>query len=114
IVDDEIRLAKIGQLLLRGPYEHGVHEQRMVRPRADNAYFDWMIPAREPVETVNPGTDIEIVARALPVDGKGFGCDRDIDGTPPDIRFGVGMFYDSLVLGRAAGFGSRVGYQRAG
>jgi hypothetical protein len=81
----------------------------MVGPRADDAYFDRMIPTREPIETVNPVADIEIVARALAVDGKGLGCDRDIDRAPPNISFGVGMLYDSLVLGRAAGFGSGVG-----
>src|ERR1700751_158247 len=85
----------------------------MVGPRADDAYFDRMIPTREPIETINPVADIEIVAGALAVDGKGLGCDRDIDRAPPNISFGVGMLYDSLVLGRAAGFGSGVGNQRA-
>src|SRR4029077_8876653 len=64
-------------------------------------------------ETINPVADIEIVAGALAVDGKGLGCDRNIDRAPPDISFGVGMLYDSLVLGRAAGFGSGIGDQRA-
>ena len=85
----------------------------MVRPRADDAYFDRMIPTGEPIETVNPVADIEIVARALPVDGKDLGCNREIDRAPPNISFGVGMPYNPLVLGRAAGFDSGIGNQRA-
>ena len=85
----------------------------MVGPRADDAYFYRMIPTREPVETINPVADIKIVVRALPIDRKALGRDRDIDRAPPDISFGVGMLYDSLVLRRAAGFGSGVGNQRA-
>jgi hypothetical protein len=92
-----------------------VHEQRVVRPRADDAHLDTIlqVPTGKPVETVNPLADIEIVARALAVDGKGWGCNRNIDRAPPDIGFGVGMFYNALVLRRAAGFRSGVGNQRA-
>src|SRR5262249_53860532 len=85
----------------------------MVGPRADDAYFDRMIPSREPIEAINPVADIEIVARALPVDGKALGRDRNIDRAPPDISFGAGMLYNPLVLRRAAGFGSGVGNERA-
>src|SRR5262249_44962860 len=87
--------------------------QCVVGPRADDAYFDRMIPTREPIETVNPVADIEIVARSLAVDGKALGCDRNINRAPPDVSFGVGMLYNPLVLRRAAGFGSGVGNQRA-
>src|ERR1700751_4989413 len=85
----------------------------MVGPRTDDAYLDRMIPTREPVEAINPVADIEIVARALAVDGEGLGCDRDINRAPPNISFGVGMLYNPLVLRRAASFDSRVGNQRA-
>ena len=71
--------------------------------------LDRIIPTGEPIETVNPVADIEIVAGALTVDGKGGGLDRDIDRAPPNISFGVGMLYNPLVLRRAAGFDSGVG-----
>jgi hypothetical protein len=86
-----------------------MHKQRMIGPRTDDAYFDRMIPAGKPIETVNPIADIEIVARALAVDGKARGSDRDINRSPPNISFGIGMFYDPLVLRRTAGFDSGVG-----
>ncbi len=92
-----------------------MHEQRVVGPRTDDADLDTIlqVPTGKPVEAVNPVADIEIVARALAVDGKGLGCNRNIDRAPPDIGFGVGMFYNALVLWRAAGFDSGIGDQRA-
>jgi hypothetical protein len=45
--------------LLGGPYEHGVHEQRVVGPRTDDAHLDRLIPAGEPIKTVNPVADIQ-------------------------------------------------------
>ena len=85
----------------------------MVGARTDDPYFDRMIPAGKPIETVNPVAYIEIVARALAVDGKGLRCDRDIDRAPPNIGFGVGMLYNSLILRRAPGFDAGVGNQCA-
>ena len=43
-----------------------------VRPPADDAHLDTIlqVPTGKPVETVNPGADIEIIARSLAVDGK--------------------------------------------
>ena len=85
----------------------------MVGQRTDDPYFDRMIPTGKPIETINPVADIEVVARSLPVDGKALGCNRDVDRAPPNISFGIGMFYDPLVLRRTAGFDSGVGNQRA-
>src|ERR1700746_592359 len=85
----------------------------MVGSRTDDPYLNRMIPTRQPIETVNTVADIKIVARALAVDGKGLGCDRDIDRPPPNVSFGVGMLYNPLVLRRATGFHSGVGNQRA-
>jgi hypothetical protein len=90
-----------------------VHEQCVVGPRTDHAYLDRIIPAGEAIEAVDPVADIEIVAGTLAVDGEGERFDRQIDLAPPDIGFGAGMFDQPLVLRRATGFGSGVGYQRA-
>ena len=90
-----------------------MHKKRVIGQRTDDAYLDRIIPAGEPIEAVNPAADIEIVAGALTVYGEGGGLDRDIDHAPPNISFGVGMFYNPLVLRRAAGFDSGVGNQRA-
>src|SRR6266496_6125380 len=43
IVDDEIGRAKAGEFLLRWTDEHRVHEERVIRPRADHAYLDAML-----------------------------------------------------------------------
>ena len=92
-----------------------MHKERVVRPGADDADLDarFCVPAGKAIETIEPVADIKIVVRSLAVDGKGFGCDRDIDRAPPDISFGIGMIYNPLVLGRAAGFYSGIGNQRA-
>ena len=93
IVNDEVGLAEFRQLLLRGPYQHRVHEQRVVGSRTNDAYLDAVfgVPAGESIEAVKPVADIEIVDGPLTVDGEGVGVDRDIDRAPPNIRFGVGM-----------------------
>ena len=64
------RCAKAGELLLRRADEHGVHEQRVIRPRADDADFDavFRIPAGEAVETVEPLARVEVVEGALAID----------------------------------------------
>ena len=57
IVDDNVGLSEFRQLMFRGPYEHGVHEQRVVRPRADDAHLDTIlqVPTGKPVETNGSG-----------------------------------------------------------
>src|SRR6266576_1107733 len=56
VVDDEIGRAKAGEILLRWTDEHRVHEERVIRPRADHAYLDAMlrVPAGESVEAIEP------------------------------------------------------------
>eukprot|EP00963_Diacronema_lutheri_P001856 scaffold116_cov334-Pavlova_lutheri.AAC.76 len=49
VVDDEVWILEVGQLFPGGPYQHVVHEQGMVRPRADDAHFDplFLVPVCE-------------------------------------------------------------------
>ena len=70
VVDHEVGLAEARQFLLRRADEHGVHEQRVIRPRADDADLDAIlrIPAGEAVEAIEPLARVEIVERALAVD----------------------------------------------
>ena len=73
IDNDELRLAETCQFLLRGADEHGVHEERVIRPRADDADLDAIlrIPAREAVEAIKPLPRVEIIEGALAVDCEG-------------------------------------------
>ena len=38
--DDELRLTELRQLLFRRADQHGVHEERVIRPGADDPHFD--------------------------------------------------------------------------
>src|SRR5262249_37742211 len=56
---------------------------------------------------------VQVVERALAVDGEGVGVERDVHWPPPDILFRLRMFNDALVFGRATGLGARIRDQRA-
>ena len=109
------RLAEARELLLRRADEHGVHEERVIRPRADDADLDAIarIPAREAVEAIEPLARVEVVERALAVDLEGVRVARDVDRAPPDVVLRVGMLDDALVLRRAAGLRAGVSDERA-
>ena len=67
VVDDEVGLAEARELLLRRPDQHVVHEQRVVRPRADHADLEAVlrVPAGEAVDAVQALAGVEVVdARA--------------------------------------------------
>src|SRR5262249_43303539 len=99
----------------RRPDEHGVHEKGVVGARADDANLDAIlgVPAREAVETVHTGAGVEIIAGALPVDGKRLRVERNVHRTPPDAGLRVRVPDDALVLGRAARLDAGVGDQGA-
>ena len=66
-----------------------MHEQRVVGPRADDADLDAIlrVPAGEAVEAIEPVARVEVVDRALAVDGERLGVARDVDRPPPDVAF---------------------------
>jgi hypothetical protein len=59
----------------------------VIWPRANHANLDaiFWVPPRETVKAVKAVAAIEIVARALAIDGEYVRLERDVDGTPPDI-----------------------------
>ena len=108
-------VAEAREFLLRRADEHGVHEERVIRPRADDADLDAIlrIPAGEAVEAIEPLARVEIVERALAVDLEGVLVARDVHRPPPDVVLRGGMLDDALVLRRAAGLRAGVGDERA-
>ena len=108
-------VAEAGEFLLRRADEHGVHEERVIRPRADDADLDAMlrIPAGEAVEAIEPLARVEIIERALAVDLERALVARDVHRSPPDVVFRSGMLDHALVLWRAPGLDAGVGDQRA-
>ena len=84
VVDDEVGLAERRQLLARRADQHGVHEQRVIGPRADDAHLDAVlrVPAGEAVEAVQPLARVEVVEGALAVDREGVRVERDVDRCP--------------------------------
>ena len=100
---------------MRRTDEHGVHEERVIRPRADDANLDAMfrIPACEAVETIEPLARVEIVKRALAIDLERALVARNIHRSPPDVVFRSGMLDHALVLWRTPRLDSGVGDKRA-
>ena len=109
-VDDGIiGFAKIFEFCARGPHEHVVHEQGLVRAGADHAHFDAVfgIPTRVPIHDIDAVANIEIVNSAHAVDEKGVLVEFDVDLAPPDVARAVRVFHDALVAWAAPGFFAR-------
>src|SRR6476620_188869 len=89
---------------MRRTNEHGMHEERVIRPRTNHSDFDaiFRIPAREAVKTVEPFARVEVVERALAVDLERALVARDIHRSPPDVFFRRGMLDHALVLWRTS------------
>ena len=95
--------------------EHGVHEERVIRPRADDANLDaelW-IPAGETVEAIQAFPRVEVVESALAIDFEGVLIARDIHGPPPDVLLGCGILNHALVVRRTAGLRTGISDERA-
>src|SRR6478736_3108569 len=95
---------------MRGTDEHGVHEKRVIRPRADDTNLDAMfrIPPCEAVETIKPLARVEIVKRALTIDLERALVARNIHRSPPDVVFRSSMLDHALVLWRTPSLDSGV------
>src|SRR5262249_8930742 len=104
VANDKVGLAERLQLLLRGPDEHGVHEESVIWPRADDAYLDavFRVPASEAVEAIQPIARVEVIAGTFPVDCERPRIERDVDRAPPHVGLRLRVLNDPLVLGRAA------------
>jgi hypothetical protein len=92
-----------------------VHEERVVGTRADDADLDavFRVPAREAVEAVEPIARVEVVDRALAVDGERLGVARDVDRPPPHILFGLRVLDHPLVPGGSARLDPGIGNERS-
>ena len=93
-----------------------MHEQRVIRPRADHAHLDavFRVPTGEAVEAIEPLARVEIIERALAIDGETCARRSGMLTGPHQISlFGLRMLDDALVLGRAAGLHAGVGDERA-
>jgi hypothetical protein len=116
VVDHGIGVAELRQLLLRGPDQHRVHEQRVVGPRADHADLQAVlrIPAGEGVDAVEDFAGVEVVLRPLEVDQEAVVVDRQVHAAPPDVLLRGGVPHDPLVLRGAARLLAGVGDEGAG
>ncbi len=116
VVDDEVRLAEVSEFLGGWADEHRVHEQGVIRPRADDADLQPIlgVPAGEGIDAVEPPAGVEVVAGALAVDLEAAGLHRDVHRPPPDVALRLGVPDDPLVLRRPARLRARVGDQRPG
>ena len=92
-----------------------MHEERVIRPRADDADFDaiFRIPACETVETVELLARVEIVKRALAVDLECAFVARNVYWSPPHVVFRRGMLDHTLVLWRTPCLDAGVSHERA-
>ena len=115
VVDDVVGLAEAGQLLVGRPDEHRVHEESVVRPRADDADFDAIgrIPAGESVDDVESLAGVEALFCPLSVGEVDGRIQRKVDRTPPYVVLRVRVFYDPLILRRTPRLVARVRDERA-
>ena len=92
-----------------------MHEQRVIRPRADDTNFDAIFrsPACETVETVELLARVEIVKRALAVDLECAFVARNVYWSPPDVVFRHWMLNHTLVLWRTPCLDAGVSHERA-
>ena len=116
VVDHGVGVAEVGEFLLRGPDQHRVHEQSVVRPRADHANLEPVgrIPAGEGVDAVEDLPGVEVVLRPLEIDQEGLLVDRHVHAAPPDVVLTRRVSQDPLVFWRTARLLARVGDQGAG
>ena len=107
--------AEVREFLARRADQHRVHEERVIRPRADDAHLDAIlrVPAGEAIEAVEPLARVEVVEGALAIDFEGVLVAWDVHRTPPDVVLRRGILDDTLVLRRAAGLRAGVGDKRA-
>ena len=116
VVDDVVRFAEVVEFFGGGADEHVVHEEGVVGAGGDDAHFEavFFIPAGVAVKDVNLFGTVEEGDGAFAVFAVRGGAEGDVDVAPPDVVFGVGVFDDTFVFGRASGFRAGGGYQCAG
>ncbi len=105
--------AEARQILQCRPDEHRAHEEGMVGARADDADLDAIcrVPAGEAVKAVEPIARVEVIDRALAIDGERLAVARDIDRPPPHVSLRIRVSDHPLVLGRSARLHSGIGDQ---
>ena len=115
VVNHPVRRSKVAQLFAARADQQVVHEQRMIRPRADHPHLGTirLIPAGKPIHDIQPLARVEIVLGPFQVDLKRVLIDRNVDVAPPNVIFRFRVLDDPLVLGAAARFVPRIGDQRA-
>ena len=115
VVDHVVGVPEFGQLPACGPDEHVVHEQRVVRPRADHTDLEPVgrIPAGETVDAEDRIAQVEVIARPLSVEREQLRLDRRVDRPPPDIPLGIDVLHEMLVHRRASRLLARVGDESA-
>ena len=88
-----------------------MHEECVIRPRADDADLDAIlrVPAREGVDAIKALLRVEVIERALAVDPESVVIARDIHRSPPDVVLRIGMLDHTLVFRRASGLDTGVG-----
>ena len=108
VEDDQLRLTEACEFLFRRADEHGVHEECVIRPRADEADLDailWVL-AREGVDAIKALLRVEVIERALAADSESVVIARDIHRAPPNVVLRFGMLDHTLVFGRTFGLES--------
>jgi len=97
--------------IVRRADEHRVHEEGVIRQRANNAdlHAILQIPSGETIDAVEPLARVEVIDSALAVDCEKVLVARDVHGSPPNVAFRRWILDDSLVLRRASGLRTGVG-----
>ena len=115
VVDHVVGLAEIGRFFRRGTDQHVVHEQRVVRPGADDADLDAIarVPAGETIDDVKLLASVQIIDGALAVDDEYLLVELDVHRPPPNAVATIGVIDDAFIHRAAAGFFAGADDQRA-
>ena len=104
------------EFLARRADQHGVHEERVIGPRADDADLQPMLrmPTCEGVDDIKTLAGVEVVDGAFAIELKAAFVHRHVDRPPPHVLLRVGVPDHALILRRAAGLCAGVSDQCAG
>jgi len=88
VVDDEVGRAEVRTFIVCRADEHRVHEEGVIRQRADDADLHAIlrIPSGETIDAIEPLARVEVIDSALAVDFENVLVARDVHGPPPKCR----------------------------
>ncbi len=105
VQDHHVGFVEFRQLFHGGPDQHVVHEQCVVSTFSDHPHpqLVFRIPTCEAIEHKQTRPRVEVIDRALAINGERPIGQSNVDIAPPDVFRRIGFVDDPFVLGAATG-----------